>query len=453
MLLSVPKIEKGIAKDTVGDNGTFNEILTTTEGFVVSHIHLNNSSPSVEVVFNNGRNDVLCFQSFQHLPDFLNQSSENKENVHENTSNRTEYNIVLEQKLNSMSPISNSFFCKICCELTKKCQNVDCEKPKASAVEISMREKPISDFQTYQFWLYAFLTTISTTSVSGLVTLSDTACYESVQKTGTQFGRQSLWGSIGWGLTSPISGLLNDYTGDFLAAWILMAIMSFVSLLNIAKLEITKPEFSKNLLKDVGTVLSSKEFLAFNFCVLMNGVGSGIVWFYLFLFLTDIGASRFLCGMVMFIQCFFGEIPFMFFSGWVIKKIGHFNVLTLALAAYVIRFVWYSRLHNPWLVLPTEVLNGLTEGLLYTTVASFAKLSSKPGIEATTQAVLFTTYAGLGVGIGCVVAGLGFDSIGGHRTFLYISIYSGCATVLSIILHLLVRKQKRCFAVTTSANA
>ncbi|GBM75614.1 Major facilitator superfamily domain-containing protein 6 [Araneus ventricosus] len=453
MLLSVPKIEKGIGKTTADGNSTFYKLLNNSEAFVVNEIRRNNSSQSAEVVYNNRRNDVPCFQSLQNLSDFLSQSSENKKNGQENAGNRTEYSIVLKQKLNAMSPLSNVFLCKIGCELTNKCQIIDCEKAKANISEISVEKKPISDFQTYQFWLYAFLTTISTAFGNSLFTLTDTACCESIQKTGAQFGRQSLWGSVGWGLMSPISGLLNDYTGDFLASWILMAIMSFISLLNMAKLKMTKPQFSKNLLKDVKTVLSSKEFLAFKFCVLMNGVGAGIMWFYLVLFLTDIGGSRFLFGMVMFTQCFFGEIPFMFFSGWVIKKIGHFNVLTLTLAAYLIRFFWYSQLHNPWLVLPVEVLNGFTEGLLYTNVASFAKLSSKPGTEATTQAVLFTAHEGLGVGIGCVVAGLGFDSIGGHRTFLYTSIYAGCAMVLSIILHLLIRTQKRSIAVTTSTNA
>ncbi|CAL1293694.1 unnamed protein product [Larinioides sclopetarius] len=456
VLLAVPKIENGIEKatlDHVDDNRTHYELFNSSEAYVVCDLQENNSSQSVKsLYFSNNENDDLCFQSLQHLSDFLNLCSKNKKNDTDNAINKTELSIVLEKSLKAMSPPSKYFLCKACCKNTEICQSIDCKDLTANTKEISIEKMHVSDFLRYQFWFFAFLTTISMACANSLFTLTDTACCESVQKTGSQFGRQRLWGAIGWGLMSPIGGLLNDYTGDFLASWILMAIMSFISLLNMTKLEMAKPVFSKNLLKDVRTVLSSKEFLAFIFCVLMNGVGTGIMWFYLVLFLTDIGASRFLCGMVMFVQCFGGEIPFMFFSGWAIKKIGHFNVLTLALTAYCIRFFWYSQLHNPWLVLPAELLHGFTYGLFYTSVASFAKLSAKPGTEATTQAVLFTAHEGLGVGIGCIVAGLGFDSLGGHRTFLYTSIYAGCAMILSVILHLLVRKQKRSFSVSPTTN-
>ncbi|GIY74889.1 major facilitator superfamily domain-containing protein 6 [Caerostris extrusa] len=230
---------------------------------------------------------------------------------------------------------------------------------------------------------------------NGMFTLSDTACCESVEKIGADFGRQRLWGAIGWGMMAPIGGLLNDYTDDYMASWILMSAMSAVALVNICRLNLVKPQFSQNLLKDVGTVLGSKEFLAFKTGVLMNGIGVGVIWFYLIWFLTTIGGSRFLCGMVQFVQCFVGEIPFMFYSGWLIKKIGHFNVLTMSLLCYCIRFYYYSCLYNPWLILPMEALHGFTYGMFYTGVASYAKLSAKPGTEATTQAILFTSHEGI----------------------------------------------------------
>ncbi|KAF8767099.1 Major facilitator superfamily domain-containing [Argiope bruennichi] len=446
LLLVVPKIENGATSanlDHAVNNNTRYEFLSISDAYIVCQYQQNNSF--VSIYFNKSKYEDMCTQSLQYLSGFLYECSENKTNGTEIVDNNAEHSIILDKGLKTITPLPNSLSCKICCRLNDKCQSISCE---VSTTEIPIETKPVSDFQKYQFWCFALLTTISMACANSLFTLTDTACCESVQKTGGEFGRQRLWGAIGWGLLSPVGGLLNDYTGDFLASWILMAIMSFLSLLNMTKLEMAKPKFSKNLMKDVGTVLSSKEFLAFKFCVLMNGVGTGIMWFYLVLFLTDIGGSRFLCGMVMFVQCFFGEIPFMFYSAWFIKKIGHFNVLTLALTAYSVRFLWYSQLQNPWFVLPAEVLHGFTYGLFYTNVASFAKLSAKPGTEATTQAVLFTAHEGLGVGIGCIIAGLGFDSIGGHRTFLYTSIYAGCATILSVILHLLIRKQKRSFILT-----
>ncbi|GFR13252.1 major facilitator superfamily domain-containing protein 6 [Trichonephila clavata] len=128
----------------------------------------------------------------------------------------------------------------------------------------------------------------------------------------------------------------------------------------------------------------------------MNGISSAFVVFYLMLFLNEIGGSRFLLGMAQCVQAFMGEIPCMFFSGWFIKKFGYFNILNLRLLSYWIRIMWYSYLCNPWLVLPVECLNGISYGVLYPAIAAYAKLSAKPGTEATTQVVLFTTHERIG---------------------------------------------------------
>ncbi|CAL1293695.1 unnamed protein product [Larinioides sclopetarius] len=457
LLLTVPKIENGegiINISKIVDNSTHCELFNHSETYMACEFQQNNSSGSFEIThFNRSINNDFYLVSFSHLSSFLHRcSNNNKKRAFENTSNVPD-DIVLEQikKALSFPPTPDS--CKLCCELTGECQRINFDAQGNRMKEISFESNHVNNFRTYQFWLYAFLSTIGTACANGLFTLTDTACCESVQKTGAQFGRQRLWGAIGWGLMSPIGGLLNDYTGDFLASWILMAVMSFISLLNMTKLEMSKPQFSESLLKDVGAVLASKEFIVFTFCVLLNGVGTGIMWFYHVLFLTDIGGSRFLIGMVMFVQSFVGGIPFMFFSGWVIKKIGHYNVLILSLVAYCIRFFWYSRLYNPWLDLPSEVLHGFTYGLFYTNLASFAKLSAKPGTEATTQAILFTAHEGVGVGIGCIVAGVGFDTVGGRTTLLYMSIFSGCAIILSIVLHFFVKQQKGSVTITTPRNS
>lgn len=87
----------------------------------------------------------------------------------------------------------------------------------------------------------------------------------------------------------------------------------------------------------------------------------------------------------MGIQCFGGELPFFFLSGWILKKIGHVNAMSVVLFGFGVRFILYSVLSNPWLVLPIELLNGITFGLFYSTMASYASVVAPPGTEATLQ--------------------------------------------------------------------
>ncbi|GIY14153.1 major facilitator superfamily domain-containing protein 6 [Caerostris darwini] len=298
-------------------------------------------------------------------------------------------------------------------------------------------------------WIFAFLFTFSSICSNAVFPFSDTACCESIQKTGAIFGRQRMWGSIGWGTFAPIAGILNDYTGDFLVSWTVMAIMLLLFLWNISKMELLKPHFSQNILRDVGSVFRSKEFLIFEVVIFMNGVGTGMVWFYLIWFVRSIGGSELLCGLSLAVQSFGGAIPFMFFSGWFIKKVGHFNLLIAALMTYVLRFLFYSYLYSPWWILPMELSHGVTFGLYYTVLASYGKMSSKPGVEATTQSVIFSTHEGLGASLGCVFAGIGFDYLECHRTFFFASLFFACGSLVGLMLRVALRRRTAVIKITS----
>lgn len=59
--------------------------------------------------------------------------------------------------------------------------------------------------------------------------------------------------------------------------------------------------------------------------------------------------------------------------------------MSLVLLTFGVRFLLYSVLKNPWLVLPIELMNGITFGIFYATMASYANIISPPGTEATIQ--------------------------------------------------------------------
>jgi MFS_1 like family len=144
-----------------------------------------------------------------------------------------------------------------------------------------------------------------------------------------------------------------------------------------------------------------------------------MVWNFLFWHLEDLAAAQNNCdsnsmtktlqGLIMGIQCFGGEVPFFFFSGKILKKIGHISAMNLVLIGFALRFYLYSILTNPWYVklnfkeirifflififsryvLPIEFLNGITFGIFYSTMASYAKIISPNGTESTLQVIFF----------------------------------------------------------------
>uniref|UniRef100_A0A1B0GG72 Major facilitator superfamily associated domain-containing protein n=1 Tax=Glossina morsitans morsitans TaxID=37546 RepID=A0A1B0GG72_GLOMM len=256
---------------------------------------------------------------------------------------------------------------------------------------------------------------------------------------------QRLYGSVGWGIFSILAGILvdamsNDGEKDYTAVFWMTAIIMALDVLASLKLKHTQTHLSPNILKDVGQMfLSMRCVIFFIWCVFI-GLGTALIWNFLFWHLENLSSCqdsmKTLQGFVMAIQCFCGELPFFFSSGWILKKIGHINAMSLVLFGFGVRFILYSMLQDPWYVLPIELLNGVTFGLFYATMASYASIVAPPGTETTMQGLVGAIFEGIGVSTGSFVGGLLFDSVGGGHTF---EIF-GVSFFIAFIVHFCIQK-------------
>ena len=70
--------------------------------------------------------------------------------------------------------------------------------------------------------------------------------------------------------------------------------------------------------------------------------------------------------------------------------------MSLVLFVFGVRFILYGHVVNPWLFLPIELLNGLTFGIFYTVMTSYAYRVAPRGSQATMQGVFGAVFEGLG---------------------------------------------------------
>ncbi|GFU39619.1 major facilitator superfamily domain-containing protein 6, partial [Nephila pilipes] len=127
------------------------------------------------------------------------------------------------------SKISNELFILLCNSTILFCHEEHSNSSIGLLVENNVHEassKNRSDFQTYQFWAFLVVFALFCTCKSSTITLSDTACCECAQKKGADYGKQRLYGAVGWGLFAPIAGYLNDYTNDYLTTGIFFTVLS-----------------------------------------------------------------------------------------------------------------------------------------------------------------------------------------------------------------------------------
>ena len=161
------------------------------------------------------------------------------------------------------------------------------------------------------------------------------------------------------------------------------------------------------------------EVVLFLLRALLMGFGMGVVESFLFLYLEQLGASKRLMSLGITFTCV-AETPIFHYSGAIIDALGVPGALNLVLAAFVLRLTAYSTMAawpTLWLLLPVEMLHGVTFGLAWATGAVYAKRTAPPGLHTSLQSAFQSCYFGWGTGSGGLIGGLLYEHVGPARCF------------------------------------
>ena len=191
-----------------------------------------------------------------------------------------------------------------------------------------------------------------------------------------------------------IAGFLVDQgsqqgSKDYTPAFILLACLLLLDLIMTGlSLEMASPDTRGRMVFSAAVrLLGTVRVVIFVVWCVLCGLLQSLYWNWLPWYLSDLAVDSpntqnwltLLIGINMGVQCFVGEVPMFFLSGWLIRKLGHSSTMTLVLGAFGLRSLLYSFLTNPWYSLPIEVLNGVTFGIFYATMTSYANILSPPG--------------------------------------------------------------------------
>ncbi|XP_037933558.1 major facilitator superfamily domain-containing protein 6 isoform X2 [Teleopsis dalmanni] len=311
----------------------------------------------------------------------------------------------------------------------------------------------------YQFWFLFILLILSWIGMAVVVSIGDAICFSILGERQHLYGNQRLYGSIGWGVFSIIAGLLVDQmshgsvTKDYTIVFWMTAIIIGFDVFASTKLKHTQTHLSANILKDVGAMFLSIRCVVFFLWCIFIGLCTALIWNFLFLYLEDLATGcqnsmKTLQGFAMGIQCFGGELPFFFLSGWILKKIGHVNAMSLVLFGFGVRFILYSMLEDAWYVLPIELLNGVTFGVFYSTMASYASIVAPPGTEATMQSLVGAIFEGIGVSMGSLIGGILYSTVGGGHMYAIFGTGAFVAFVVHVCVQMYLQRNGNSFSGT-----
>ncbi|XP_046815965.1 major facilitator superfamily domain-containing protein 6 isoform X1 [Vespa crabro] len=343
-----------------------------------------------------------------------------------------------------------------CKKLLKTSCIASCQHPALNELLHESDNYDISptDF-TYQFHFFLWTTIVSWICMAVVVSIADSICFNLLgNERRKDYGKQKMWGSIGFGIFGISAGYLVDifsegqFQKDYTCIFFMMLVFMILDIIMSARLKKKNPECSEepSMLRELLTVTKEPNIWIFGWWCIGAGMCTGVIWNFLLWHTENVATFtqtkwiKTLQGLLIGTQCFLAEMPFNFLSGSILKKFGHINIMSLVLLIYSIRFMTYSLISNPWLFLPLEILHGPSYGLCWPTMVSYGDKVTPPGTQSTIQGFIGSIFEGIGVSSGTLLCGWIMDVYGGVEAFRIFSV--GALIWLSIFwfMQLLLRK-------------
>ena len=250
-----------------------------------------------------------------------------------------------------------------------------------------------------------------------------------------RYGRIRVWGTIGYGVIAPFASTLIGRLGLQWAFWG-YAILMLCGLLVIFRVPFHQSHSTGSFGGGMRLLFANRAWMLFLAMVFIAGIGMATINNYLFLYLQDLGASKTLMGIALTISTI-SEIPAMFFSDRLLRRLGARGMLVVAMTTIGLRLIVYSLATQTWVVLLVQLCHGLTFAAIYTAGVHFADKVAPPGMKATSQGMFTGTLMGFGSAVGGLVGGLLLDrfSPGGMYGFI------GTLVLIGLIIFLLVERR------------
>ena len=245
---------------------------------------------------------------------------------------------------------------------------------------------------------------VSTVFSCPALTIADTATVRKLKedKQTHKYGKQRLWGSLGWGLTAfgvgaamsalyLCPGVNNEV--NYYPAFYIFAILLFIAMLIGLKLKF-KDEFppdeqtvtstNRKSTSELISLICQTKYVFFVLTSFFFGLCMSLIRTFLFWYLKDIGGTQLLFSIIPAVNCV-AEVFMYFYSSVFIKKVGHVKVLYLALLCYAIRLFYYGLLPSPWYALAVEPLSGITTAAAWASMISYIGLNAPEEVATSMQ--------------------------------------------------------------------
>jgi PPP family 3-phenylpropionic acid transporter len=264
-----------------------------------------------------------------------------------------------------------------------------------------------------------------------IIPLMDNSVLHILQGERDKYGRQRMWGAVGWGLASPLVGYLSERSGQhwFFYGYIICMVCAWVV---GSGMPISKESIRPRFWHDLRSLLGNRKWIIFLLSILLGSLPLSISNTYLFLYLKELGASETLMGLSL-TAATISELPMWFYSNAMLRKLRPKGMLTVAIIASVIQAFGYTLLPIPWLVLVFQLLHGMAFSAMWSAGVAYANEISTEATQATAQGMFGGVTMGLRTALGTLIGGVFYDQAGAVMTFRLGGIIAIAGLILFVV--------------------
>lgn len=270
-------------------------------------------------------------------------------------------------------------------------------------------------FLSYRYSLLIFTVFIFYIFMAPIGGLSDSLTQKTAFKMKISFGTIRMWGSIGFAVMSLLSGFLLAFIG---IQYIYIPFLLFIVITLFISFGLKDSEASKKHISvyDALQLLKNRKLISFIFIMLFVTVTHRTNDSFLGIYITDRGGSEAFIGWAWFI----GVISEAFIFATAVHWFKKYHPLTfIIVSAIIFTFRWFIMgfIENPFLVLPLQMMHGLSFGIFYLCAFDYITKIIPEELQSTGHLLFYSFFFGLSGMIGSSIGGEIINQV--NTTFLY----------------------------------
>jgi PPP family 3-phenylpropionic acid transporter len=248
-----------------------------------------------------------------------------------------------------------------------------------------------------------------------IIALADHAVTEELGERRYEYGRLRIWGAVGYGLAAWLGGYLMEWFG------IQRSVLAFMLLMGLGALIATRLPRPRLVVaapfwKSLHLLSTDRRWYTFLGGVFLAGIGFSVINNYLILYMRSLGAGEGLFGLAIAIAGV-SELPIFFFSALIMQRWSPRALMGISFGALALRLLLISLIHDPRLLLLTQLLHGLTFSAIWTAGVSYSSEIAPPGLGASAQSLFGVTLFALSGIIGAYSGGYIYQQWGAMLLF------------------------------------